>query len=172
MLKIVLTNVKVGTFSWLFQIICVYLHRENNKKTTKTPTTMAQTQGVVISELENPQKSVVITYMRKVLLSYIDLTLDFDEKRAEAYKSWVAKLRRGLDSFFPRTKSGKLIPIEGKTFRIVIDGQGYIAPAFRIIEREEAMKRFDEYLSKCKANGIDPLAKVKAGRKPKSKGVG
>ena len=133
---------------------------------------MTQTKGVVISELENPQKSVVITYMRNVLLSYIDFTLDFDEKRAEAYKSWVAKLRRGLDSFFPRTKSGKLIPIEGKTFRVEIDGKGYIAPAFRIIDREEVMKRFEDYLSKCKANGINPLAKGKAGRKPKSNGVG
>ena len=133
---------------------------------------MTQTKGVVISELENPQKSVVITYMRNVLLSYIDLTLDFDKKREEAYRAWVAKLRRGLDSFFPRTKSGKLIPIEGKTFRVVIDGQGYIAPAFRIIDREEVMKRFEDYLSKCKANGINPLAKGKAGRKPKSNGVG
>jgi len=35
MLKIVLTNVKVGTFSLLFQIIGVYLHRENNKKQPK-----------------------------------------------------------------------------------------------------------------------------------------
>lgn len=128
---------------------------------------MTQTQGVVISELENPQKSVVITYMRKVLLSYIDLTLDFNEEEAKAYRMWVAKLRRGLDSFFPRTKSGKLIPIEGKTFRVEIDGKGYIAPAFRIIDREEALRRFNEYLSKCKANGIDPFAKVKAGRKQK-----
>ena len=133
---------------------------------------MTQTQGVVISELENPQKSVVITYMRKVLLSYIDLTLDFNKEEAKAYTMWVAKLRRGLDSFFPRTKSGKLIPIEGKTFRVEIDGKGYIAPAFRIIDREEAMKRFKDYLSKCKANGINPLAEVKAGRKPKNKGVG
>lgn len=134
---------------------------------------MATQKGrVVISELENPEKLVVITYMRKVLLSYIDLTLDFNEEEAKAYTMWVSKLRRGLDSFFPRTKSGKLIPIEGKTFRVEIDGQGYIAPAFRIIDREEALRRFNDYLTKCKANGIDPLAKVKAGRKPKSNGVG
>lgn len=132
---------------------------------------MATQNGVVISELENLQKSIVITHMRDVLTSYAD-SLNFTEFEKKAYKLWVAKLRRGLDKFFPRSKRGNLIPIEGKEFRVVVDGQGYIGQDFRIIHPLEALSLFNEYMDKCQANGIDPLAEVKAGRKPKSNGVG
>lgn len=131
---------------------------------------MAQTQGVVISELENPQKSVIITHMRDVLLSYAD-SFNFTELEKKAYCLWVAKLRRGLDSFFPRSKRGNLIPIEGKEFKVIVDGITYITQDFRVIDKEEALTRFNDYMSKCEKNGVNPLAEVKAGRKPKNNGV-
>lgn len=130
----------------------IFASSNNKKQQLKQLKTMTeeQMQKSIEEQYENfldYEKEACLKIIRDTLNSYV---ISEDETRQNLYIIWVAKQKRGMTRF-----------LQG-TFDEALNRN-----TVKVIPMEKAVKFFEDYLEKCKKNGIDPSIVKKGGRKPK-----